>query len=140
MRSDDIFNVMCRENFLRFSQSACAQRFSNSEKETPGNKICKQIAFAELRSATSSDGYQHKKLLDDHKIAVLDFTRIEDVEYDIESIVIKLCLPDVSRKKTDEREEFGKGILDEIDPGMSTHVKIMLKVQSTEAQNGDEKH
>ncbi|GBO28750.1 hypothetical protein AVEN_140156-1, partial [Araneus ventricosus] len=61
------------------------------------------------------------------------------VEYDIESIVIKLCLPDVSRKKTDERKEFGEGILGEIDPGMSTHVKIMLEVQSTEAQNGDEK-
>ncbi|GBO33276.1 hypothetical protein AVEN_76238-1 [Araneus ventricosus] len=57
-----------------------------------------------------------------------------DIEYDIKSIVIKLCLP-VSRRKTDKRE----GILDEIDPGVSKHVKIVLIVQSTEAQNGDEK-
>ncbi|GBN65042.1 hypothetical protein AVEN_251337-1, partial [Araneus ventricosus] len=49
------------------------------------------------------------------------------VEYDIESIVIKLCLPDVSRKKTDERE----GIRGVVDPGVSTHVAIMLIVQST---------
>ncbi|GBN24683.1 hypothetical protein AVEN_209886-1 [Araneus ventricosus] len=60
------------------------------------------------------------------------------VKNDIESIVIKLCLPDVSRKKTDDREEFGEGILGEID-GVSTHAKIMLIVQSTEAQDGDEK-
>ncbi|GBM12117.1 hypothetical protein AVEN_39458-1 [Araneus ventricosus] len=63
-----------------------------------------------------------------------------NVKNDIESIAIKLCLLDVSRKKTDDREEFGEGILGEIDPGMSTHVKIMLIVQSTEAQDGDEKN
>ncbi|GBO28551.1 Aspartate aminotransferase, cytoplasmic, partial [Araneus ventricosus] len=56
MRSDDIVNVMYRENFPRFSQSTCAQRFFNSEKAMQGNKIRRQIAFAELRSATSSVG------------------------------------------------------------------------------------
>ncbi|GBL99846.1 hypothetical protein AVEN_162847-1 [Araneus ventricosus] len=56
MRSDDIVNVMYRENFPRFSQSACAQRFFNSQKAMQGNKIRRQIAFAELRSATSSVG------------------------------------------------------------------------------------
>ncbi|GBM19050.1 hypothetical protein AVEN_172512-1 [Araneus ventricosus] len=56
MRSDDNVNVMYRENFPRFSQSACAQRFFNSEKAMQGNKIRRQIAFAELRSATSSVG------------------------------------------------------------------------------------
>ncbi|GBO16471.1 hypothetical protein AVEN_245894-1 [Araneus ventricosus] len=66
MRSDDIVNVMYRENFPRFSQSTCAQRFFNSEKAMQGNKIRKQIAFAELRSATSSVGSRRKKLLDDH--------------------------------------------------------------------------
>ncbi|GBL83910.1 hypothetical protein AVEN_274097-1 [Araneus ventricosus] len=66
MRSDDIVNVMYRENFPRFSQSACAQRFFNSEKAMQGNKIRRQIAFAELRSATSSVGSRRKKLLDDH--------------------------------------------------------------------------
>ncbi|GBM42390.1 hypothetical protein AVEN_46736-1 [Araneus ventricosus] len=66
MRSDDIVNVMYRENFPRFSQSACAQRFFNSEKAMQGNKIRRQIAFAELRSATSSGGSRRKKLLDDH--------------------------------------------------------------------------
>ncbi|GBL60876.1 Zinc finger MYM-type protein 1 [Araneus ventricosus] len=66
MRSDDIVNVMYRENFLRFSQSACVQRFFNSEKAMQGNKIRRQIAFAELRSATSSVGSRRKKLLDDH--------------------------------------------------------------------------
>ncbi|GBO13965.1 hypothetical protein AVEN_203378-1 [Araneus ventricosus] len=66
MRSDDIVNVMYRENFPRFSQSACAQRFFNSEKAMQGNKIRGQIAFAELRSATSSVGSRRKKLLDDH--------------------------------------------------------------------------
>ncbi|GBM89168.1 hypothetical protein AVEN_190682-1 [Araneus ventricosus] len=66
MRSDDIVNVMYRENFPRFSQSACAQRFFNSEKAMQGNKIRSQIAFAELRSATSSVGSRRKKLLDDH--------------------------------------------------------------------------
>ncbi|GBN37855.1 hypothetical protein AVEN_248899-1 [Araneus ventricosus] len=66
MRSDDIVIVMYRENFPRFSQSACAQRFFNSEKAMQGNKIRKQIAFAELRSATSSVGSRRKKLLDDH--------------------------------------------------------------------------
>ncbi|GBM04031.1 hypothetical protein AVEN_99219-1 [Araneus ventricosus] len=66
MRSDDIVNVMYRENFPRFSQSACAQRLFNSEKAMQGNKIRRQIAFAELRSATSSVGSRRKKLLDDH--------------------------------------------------------------------------
>ncbi|GBL87580.1 hypothetical protein AVEN_165186-1 [Araneus ventricosus] len=66
MRSDDIVNVMYRENFPRFSQSACVQRFFNSEKAMQGNKIRRQIAFAELRSATSSVGSRRKKLLDDH--------------------------------------------------------------------------
>ncbi|GBO42488.1 hypothetical protein AVEN_7005-1 [Araneus ventricosus] len=66
MRSDDIVNVMYRVNFLRFSQSACSQRFFNSEKAMQGNKIRRQIAFAELRSATSSVGSRRKKLLDDH--------------------------------------------------------------------------
>ncbi|GBN99109.1 hypothetical protein AVEN_210730-1 [Araneus ventricosus] len=66
MRSDDIVNVMYRENFPRFNQSACAQRFSNSEKAMQGNKIRRQIAFAELRSATSSVGSRRKKLLNDH--------------------------------------------------------------------------
>ncbi|GBN43521.1 hypothetical protein AVEN_167937-1, partial [Araneus ventricosus] len=66
MRSDDIVNIMYRENFPRFSQSACAQRFFNSEKAMQGNKMCRQIAFAELRSATSSIGSRRKKLLDDH--------------------------------------------------------------------------
>ncbi|GBO42206.1 hypothetical protein AVEN_221875-1 [Araneus ventricosus] len=66
MRSDNIVNVMYRENFLRFSQSACVQRFFNSEKAMQGNKIRRQIAFAELRSATSSVGSRRKKLLDDH--------------------------------------------------------------------------
>ncbi|GBM29641.1 hypothetical protein AVEN_125290-1 [Araneus ventricosus] len=66
MRYDDIVNVMYRENFPRFSQSACAQRFFNSEKAMQGNKISRQIAFAELRSATSSVGSRRKKLLDDH--------------------------------------------------------------------------
>ncbi|GBM95064.1 hypothetical protein AVEN_190463-1 [Araneus ventricosus] len=66
MRSDDIVNVMYRENFPRFSQSACAQRFFNSEKAMQGNKIRRQIAFAELRSATSSVGSRRKKLSDDH--------------------------------------------------------------------------
>ncbi|GBO28078.1 Retrovirus-related Pol polyprotein from transposon 412 [Araneus ventricosus] len=59
MRSDDIVNVMYRENFPRFSQNACAQRFFNSEKAMQGNKIRRQIAFAELRSATSSVGSRH---------------------------------------------------------------------------------
>ncbi|GBN45449.1 hypothetical protein AVEN_122110-1 [Araneus ventricosus] len=66
MRSDDILNVMYRENFPRFSQSACAQRYFNSEKAMQGNQIRRQIAFAELRSATSSVGSRRKKLLDDH--------------------------------------------------------------------------
>ncbi|GBL96780.1 hypothetical protein AVEN_131275-1 [Araneus ventricosus] len=66
MRSDDIVNVMYRENFPRFSQSTYAQRFLNSEKAMQGNKIRRQIAFAELRSATSSVGSRRKKLLDDH--------------------------------------------------------------------------
>ncbi|GBO18192.1 hypothetical protein AVEN_185257-1 [Araneus ventricosus] len=66
MRPDDIVNVMYRENFPRFSQSACVQRFFNSEKAMQGNKIRWQIAFAELRSATSSVGSGRKKLLDDH--------------------------------------------------------------------------
>ncbi|GBO04627.1 hypothetical protein AVEN_116660-1 [Araneus ventricosus] len=66
MRSDDIVNVMYRGNFPRLSQSACAQRFFNSEKAMQGNKIRRQIAFAELRSATSSVGSRRKKLLDDH--------------------------------------------------------------------------
>ncbi|GBM48236.1 hypothetical protein AVEN_193840-1 [Araneus ventricosus] len=66
MRSDDIVNVMYRENFPRLSQRACSQRFFNSEKVMQGNKICRQIAFAELRSATSSVGSRRKKLLDDH--------------------------------------------------------------------------
>ncbi|GBN42153.1 hypothetical protein AVEN_144412-1 [Araneus ventricosus] len=66
MRSDDIVNVMYRENFPSFSQSACAQRFFNSEKAKQGNKIRRQIAFAELRSVTSSVGSRRKKLLDDH--------------------------------------------------------------------------
>ncbi|GBO17093.1 hypothetical protein AVEN_165777-1 [Araneus ventricosus] len=66
MRSDDIVNVMYREKFPRFSQSACAQRFFNSEKAMQGNKIRRQIAFAELQSATSSVGSRRKKLLDDH--------------------------------------------------------------------------
>ncbi|GBM78378.1 hypothetical protein AVEN_213923-1 [Araneus ventricosus] len=66
MRSDDIVNVMYRENFPRFSQSACVQRFFNSEKAMQGNTIRRQIAFAELRSATSSVGSRRKKLLDDH--------------------------------------------------------------------------
>ncbi|GBO31816.1 hypothetical protein AVEN_239623-1 [Araneus ventricosus] len=74
MRSDDIVNVMYRENFPRFSQSACSQRFSNSEKAMQGNKIRRQIAFAELRSATSSVGSRRKKLLDDH---VNEFLRLE---------------------------------------------------------------
>ncbi|GBO32700.1 hypothetical protein AVEN_79541-1 [Araneus ventricosus] len=66
MRSDDIVNVMYREKFSRFSQSACAQRFFNSEKAMQGNKIRRQIAFAELRSATSGVGSRRKKLLDNH--------------------------------------------------------------------------
>ncbi|GBO45766.1 hypothetical protein AVEN_189001-1 [Araneus ventricosus] len=66
MRSDDIVNVMYRENFPRFSQSACVQRFFNSEKAMQGNKIRRQIAFAEFRSATSNVGSRRKKLLDDH--------------------------------------------------------------------------
>ncbi|GBM26550.1 hypothetical protein AVEN_54679-1 [Araneus ventricosus] len=66
MRSDDIVNVMYRENFPRFSQSTCAQRFFNAEKAMQGNKIHRQIAFAELRSAISSVGSRRKKLLDDH--------------------------------------------------------------------------
>ncbi|GBO15641.1 hypothetical protein AVEN_88706-1, partial [Araneus ventricosus] len=66
MRSDDIVNVMYRENFPRFSQSACVQRFFNSEKAMQGNRIRRQIAFAELRTATSSVGSRRKKLLDDH--------------------------------------------------------------------------
>ncbi|GBO39787.1 hypothetical protein AVEN_89876-1, partial [Araneus ventricosus] len=66
MRSNDIVNVMYRENFPRFSQSACVQRFFYSEKAMQGNKIRRQIAFAELRSATSSVGSRRKKLLDDH--------------------------------------------------------------------------
>ncbi|GBN06095.1 Ufm1-specific protease 2 [Araneus ventricosus] len=56
MPSDDIVNIMYRGNFPRFSQSACVQRFFNSEKAMQGNKIRSQIAFAELRSATSSVG------------------------------------------------------------------------------------
>ncbi|GBN01215.1 Phosphoinositide 3-kinase regulatory subunit 4 [Araneus ventricosus] len=63
MRSDDIVNVMYRENFPRFSQSACAQRFFNSEKAKQGNKIRRQIAFAELRSVTSSVGSRHAVIL-----------------------------------------------------------------------------
>ncbi|GBN69771.1 hypothetical protein AVEN_128374-1, partial [Araneus ventricosus] len=49
---------------------------------------------------------------------------------------------DVSRMKTDEREEFGEGILGEIDPEVSTHVNtpITLLVQSTKTQNEDEKN
>ncbi|GBM14858.1 hypothetical protein AVEN_25980-1 [Araneus ventricosus] len=75
MRSDDIVNVMYRENFPRFSQSACAQRYFNSEKAMQGNKIRRQIAFAELRSATSSVGSRRKKLLDDHvKLNVIKFS------------------------------------------------------------------
>ncbi|GBN73722.1 hypothetical protein AVEN_170821-1 [Araneus ventricosus] len=66
MRSDDIVNVMYRENSPRFSQDACAQRLFNFEKAMQGNKIRRQIAFAELRSATSSVGSRRKKLLDDH--------------------------------------------------------------------------
>ncbi|GBM01945.1 hypothetical protein AVEN_269555-1 [Araneus ventricosus] len=66
MLSDDIVNVMYRENFPRFSQSACVQRFFNSEKAMQGNKIRRQIAFAELRSATYSVRSRRKKLLDDH--------------------------------------------------------------------------
>ncbi|GBM25525.1 hypothetical protein AVEN_272528-1 [Araneus ventricosus] len=73
MCSDDIVNVMYRENFPRFSQSACAQRFFNSEKAMQGNKIRRQIAFAELRSATSSVGSRRKKLLDDHVKAWIPF-------------------------------------------------------------------
>ncbi|GBN70167.1 hypothetical protein AVEN_90518-1 [Araneus ventricosus] len=73
MRSDDIVNVMYRENFPRFSQSACAQRFFNSEKAMQGNKIRRQIAFAELRSATSSVGSRRKKLLDDHVNSSIPF-------------------------------------------------------------------
>ncbi|GBN11766.1 hypothetical protein AVEN_272701-1 [Araneus ventricosus] len=66
MRSDYIVNVMYRENFPRFSQGACVERFFNSEKIMQGNKIRRQIAFAELRSATSSVGSRRKKLLDNH--------------------------------------------------------------------------
>ncbi|GBL80626.1 hypothetical protein AVEN_225300-1 [Araneus ventricosus] len=66
MRSDDTSNVMYTENFPRFSQSACAQRCFFSVKSMQGNNICKQIAFAEMRSTTSSDGSRLKKLLDDH--------------------------------------------------------------------------
>ncbi|GBN03602.1 hypothetical protein AVEN_201861-1 [Araneus ventricosus] len=62
----DISNVMYRENFPRFSQSACAQRCFFSVNAMQGNNIRKQIAFAELRSATSSDGSRRKKLLDGH--------------------------------------------------------------------------
>ncbi|GBO16954.1 hypothetical protein AVEN_140203-1, partial [Araneus ventricosus] len=51
------------------------------------------------------------------------------VEYDIESIVIKLCLPDVSRKKTDEKEEFGEGILGEIDPGI-----LLMNIEAINVQ------
>ncbi|GBO25627.1 hypothetical protein AVEN_170733-1 [Araneus ventricosus] len=76
MRSDDIVNVMYRDNFPRFSQSACAKRFFNSEKAMQGNKIRRQIAFAELRSATSSVGSRRKKLLDDH---VKSFGSIERI-------------------------------------------------------------
>ncbi|GBN04971.1 hypothetical protein AVEN_237752-1 [Araneus ventricosus] len=79
MRSDDIVNVMYREKFPRFSQRACAIRFFNSEKAMQGNKIRRQIAFAELRSATSSVGSRRKKLLDDHvKCAVLLTNRKAD--------------------------------------------------------------
>ncbi|GBN11516.1 hypothetical protein AVEN_194011-1 [Araneus ventricosus] len=42
-----------------------------------------------------------------------------DVEYG--KYKTYFSLPDVSRKKSDESEEFREGILDEIDPGMSTH-------------------
>ncbi|GBN58598.1 hypothetical protein AVEN_135694-1 [Araneus ventricosus] len=72
MRSDDIVNVMYRENFPRFSQTACVQRFFNSEKAMQGNKIRRQISFAELRSATSSVGSRRKKLLDDHVKACIE--------------------------------------------------------------------
>ncbi|GBM10966.1 hypothetical protein AVEN_157939-1 [Araneus ventricosus] len=75
MRSDDIVNVMYRENFPRFSQSACVQRFSYSEKAMQGNKIRRQIAFAELRSATSSVGSRRKKLLDDHVKELVNTTK-----------------------------------------------------------------
>ncbi|GBM17914.1 hypothetical protein AVEN_111069-1 [Araneus ventricosus] len=66
MRSDDIVNIMYRENSPRFCQGACAQRLFSSEKAMQGNKIRRQIAFAELRSAASSVGSRRKKLLDDH--------------------------------------------------------------------------
>ncbi|GBN37049.1 hypothetical protein AVEN_1635-1 [Araneus ventricosus] len=90
MRSDDIVNVMYRENFPRFSQSACAQRFFNSEKAIQGNKIRRQIAFAELRSATSSVGSRRKKLLDDHVkqqrcllwLQFLEFLRQDTIHYE----------------------------------------------------------
>ncbi|GBM95870.1 hypothetical protein AVEN_81696-1 [Araneus ventricosus] len=82
MRSDDIVNVMYREKFPRFSQSACAQRFFNSEKAMQGNKIRRQIAFAELRSATSSVGSRRKKLLDDHvKQVVNRHDKIENMKF-----------------------------------------------------------
>ncbi|GBL89552.1 hypothetical protein AVEN_87882-1 [Araneus ventricosus] len=84
MRSDDIVNVMYRGNFPRFSQSACAQRFFNSEKAMQGNKIRRQIAFAELRSATSSVGSRRKKLLDDH-------VKTSYEHFDFRDLIRNLC-------------------------------------------------
>ncbi|GBM37742.1 hypothetical protein AVEN_179822-1 [Araneus ventricosus] len=43
MRSDDIVNVMYRENFPRFSQSACAQRLFNSEKAMQAKIIAEAL-------------------------------------------------------------------------------------------------
>ncbi|GBN54136.1 hypothetical protein AVEN_263880-1 [Araneus ventricosus] len=54
MRSDDIINVMYREIFQYSVRAHAYNVFSNSEKTMQGNKIRRQIAFAELRSATSS--------------------------------------------------------------------------------------
>ncbi|GBO06446.1 hypothetical protein AVEN_253965-1 [Araneus ventricosus] len=85
MRSDDIVNVMYRENFPRFNQSACSQRFFNSEKAMQGNKIRRQIAFAELRSATSSVGSRLRLTLE---IPIAD-----DVAIGAEKLinVVRLC-------------------------------------------------
>ncbi|GBL81144.1 hypothetical protein AVEN_83195-1 [Araneus ventricosus] len=90
MRSDDIVNVMYRENFPRFSQSACAQRFFNSEKAMQGNKIRRQIAFAELRSATSSVRSRRKKLLDDHVKHKFDGYRIDKIASETGHKVLRL--------------------------------------------------
>ncbi|GBN14528.1 hypothetical protein AVEN_138425-1 [Araneus ventricosus] len=65
MRSDDIVNVMYRENFSKIQSERMRATFFNSEKAMQGNKTRKQTAFAELRSETSSDGSRRKKLLDD---------------------------------------------------------------------------